>query len=129
MAGRRRAEAEAESFADQCRRAGYDERELERAFRELSADPPPVAAVRGRLKALAALALLGLLVFVESPAREDVAWHASAVARILMVRLLPFYDWTGLFYESCLFEKTAKATDPEGALSFADCEVCEAVGG
>nr|CAD7261344.1 unnamed protein product [Timema shepardi]CAD7572278.1 unnamed protein product [Timema californicum] len=33
---------------------------------------------------------------------DSVSLHFSAVGRLLMIKLLPFWDWTAMFYESCL---------------------------
>lgn len=54
---------------------------------------------------------------------ETVAWHATALGRIAMVNILPFWNWQTLFAEKCLIAgaKIDESTDRH------DCIFCEAV--
>ncbi|XP_017785851.1 PREDICTED: uncharacterized protein LOC108568995 [Nicrophorus vespilloides] len=49
---------------------------------------------------------------------ETVSWHLTAIGRILMIKLLPFYDWQLLKNERCLIPKTTMKSSKE-------CYFCE----
>lgn len=53
---------------------------------------------------------------------EQVSWHLSAIGRIFMIKLLPFYDWTQLRNENCLIKRTNSKMEQRF-----DCVLCEAV--
>nr|CAD7604842.1 unnamed protein product [Timema genevievae] len=55
---------------------------------------------------------------------DSVSLHFSAVGRLLMIKLLPFWDWTAMFYESCLVSNPFYG---EYQLTEEDCVSCEAL--
>ncbi|XP_050071471.1 uncharacterized protein LOC126559366 [Anopheles maculipalpis] len=62
----------------------------------------------------------------------SVNWHASAVGRLLMIEMLPYWDWTPLYRSKCLVAKAKESTASkkiEPTVSFPDdCVVCRNFG-
>lgn len=56
---------------------------------------------------------------------ETVSWHLSAIGRILMIKILPLYDWTALKDERCLIPKP-NAENLVPVSSF-ECVLCESI--
>lgn len=55
---------------------------------------------------------------------ETISWHLSAIGRILMIKLLPFYDWTSLRNEICLIKRPqSNIIEQNGP----NCVLCESV--
>ncbi|KAF4518873.1 hypothetical protein B566_EDAN006724 [Ephemera danica] len=54
----------------------------------------------------------------------SVALHLSAVGRILMIKMLPVWDWTNLFYDSCLVNNPYYG---DYTVTEEDCVTCEAL--
>ncbi|XP_058060574.1 uncharacterized protein LOC131211203 [Anopheles bellator] len=58
-----------------------------------------------------------------------VNWHVTAVGRLLMIELLPFWDWTPLYRSKCIITKATADPAPTKVeplrLLSDDCVVCE----
>ncbi|GLH14005.1 Uncharacterized protein GBIM_18454 [Gryllus bimaculatus] len=54
----------------------------------------------------------------------SVSMHLTAIGRLFMIKLLPFWDWTSMFYESCLVSNPFYG---EYTLTEEDCVSCEAL--
>lgn len=57
---------------------------------------------------------------------DTVSWHLSAIGRILMIKLLPYYDWTVWKHEQCLIPKFG-SQNIQNELPAFDCVLCENV--
>uniref|UniRef100_A0A182K5U1 Uncharacterized protein n=1 Tax=Anopheles christyi TaxID=43041 RepID=A0A182K5U1_9DIPT len=61
-----------------------------------------------------------------------VNWHVTAIGRLIMIKLLPYWDWTPLYRDKCLIAKVKETTAPkkyEPIASFPDdCVVCRNFG-
>lgn len=69
------------------------------------------------------LAVLLILILYSICNTETIAWHLSAIGRILMIKLLPFYDWSQLRNEICII----KRINTEITNSVNNCVLCEAI--
>ncbi|XP_055375441.1 uncharacterized protein LOC129608139 [Condylostylus longicornis] len=57
---------------------------------------------------------------------DSIIWTISAVGRIAMIKLLPFWDWTYLYNAKCLISKTTTMRDYQGnANQLKECHLCE----
>lgn len=52
---------------------------------------------------------------------ESFHWHLSAIGRILLIKLLPIYDWRHMKNQQCLIEKSNN--DPNESVF--NCDLCE----
>lgn len=63
---------------------------------------------------------------------DTLNWHFCAIGRILMIKLLPIWDWTHLSKARCLIAKTSTpdsiSSDKSNGFSAKDCRVCENFG-
>ncbi|ERL86925.1 uncharacterized protein LOC109540097 [Dendroctonus ponderosae] len=55
--------------------------------------------------------------------RETLDWHASALGRIGLIKLLPYFDWRYLKSQTCLIPKVALVAPKE----IFDCNLCESL--
>lgn len=58
---------------------------------------------------------------------EIVSWNLSAIGRILMIKLLPYYDWTVWKQETCLIPKFGGQNNQINEVPNFDCVLCESV--
>ncbi|XP_049278862.1 uncharacterized protein LOC125761606 [Anopheles funestus] len=62
----------------------------------------------------------------------SVNWHVTAVGRLVMIKILPYWDWTPLYRGKCLIAKAKESTAAkqfETTISFPDdCVVCRNFG-
>lgn len=65
---------------------------------------------------------VGLFIFYLLSYIDVIAWHYSAIGRIVLIKLLPIYDWRYLKNENCLI-KFAKIT-PQNTT---ECTYCESI--
>ncbi|XP_049766994.1 uncharacterized protein LOC126100432 [Schistocerca cancellata] len=113
-------DAELMSFYQYCKQAGFTPAEMDIICAPLVASLrkhflKKVAKVVSSIVIVAAV-LYGFLQI------DVVNNHASALGRLLLIKLLPVWDWTYLFYESCL------VTNPfygDYSLTEEDCISCE----
>lgn len=78
------------------------------------------------------LKVLLLIAFVLSQiyAIPFLNWNASAVGRIVMIKMLKIWDWRYLYNVDCLIEKNVKRFERNGPLNIMedDCSFCENIG-
>lgn len=54
---------------------------------------------------------------------DNIYWHVSAVGRIALIKLLPFFDWRYLKNKQCLIEKFGSS--PTNLNLYFNCDLCE----
>ena len=62
---------------------------------------------------------------------EKFAWSITALGRILLIQLLPYWDWTPLYNKRCLIENSKTYESYGGNLAYVDevnCLACENLG-
>lgn len=67
---------------------------------------------------------------------DTCAWTASAIGRLLLIQLLPYWDWTKLYNNRCLIERTPPGGEqreqfrPLGKYEtqWENCALCETLG-
>lgn len=57
---------------------------------------------------------------------ESVSWHLSAIGRIAMIKILPFWDWRYLKNEKCLITNPLRNYQMEDIKNI-DCSFCESI--
>lgn len=119
-------DAELKSFFEYCRQVGFDDDELAEICRPLYGFTRK-NCFKKWLIVLCVLISLVLGLYALSSV-ESLQWHTSAIGRILMIKLLPFWDWTTLFYKRCLIERKQLVVEDQIPLSLADCDMCESIG-
>lgn len=76
---------------------------------------------------LCMILILVILICFTLCSSDAVSWHLSAVGRILMIKLLPYYDWTVWKHERCLIPKFGFQNAQDHTLPNFDCVLCESV--
>lgn len=74
-------------------------------------------------KILATLIAIWILIFVV----PFLSWTFSAIGRILLIKLLPYYQWTDLYNKKCLISSSVEegGRRSPGFVNSLDCSVCE----
>ncbi|PSN56686.1 hypothetical protein C0J52_00007 [Blattella germanica] len=110
------------SFYHYCQQVGFSEAEMDMIV------APLVATLRKSLmKKLAKIfgVVLSIVALGYCAAQlGSVSMHFAALGRLFMIKLLPFWDWTSMFYESCLVSNPFYG---EYTLTEEDCVSCEAL--
>ncbi|XP_026272107.1 uncharacterized protein LOC113202212 [Frankliniella occidentalis] len=112
------------SFHQYCQQAGFTPEEMAVICAPL-VDSVRAAKLRSAAKTGACmLVAVGLIALLASSTTASPSLHFTALGRLVMIKVLPFWDWTSIFYESCLV-----ANPFFGAPSFAeeDCVACESL--
>lgn len=96
-------ERELTQFVEQCRKQRFSEAEMR------SICQPLAWHVRlGQLRWWTQWLLLpGLLVYLLWSYCDTCAWTASALGRLLLIQLLPYWNWTPYYNAKCLIERGA----------------------
>ncbi|XP_039752517.1 uncharacterized protein LOC120628285 [Pararge aegeria] len=117
--------SEVRSFYEYCKESGMSDEEMDLICRPLTN-----AVRKATIKRWTRLFLL-LVMFVAigyTVSHTDTfQWHATAVARIALIKLLPIWDWTPLYYNKCLIERSQPQNLDNDLISPADCVTCEAI--
>lgn len=71
----------------------------------------------------AILPIVVLLIYLNF---DTIYWHATAVVRITLIKLLPYWDWQKLKYETCLIKKTGGIKTEKQDVFF-NCDICESL--
>lgn len=110
------------SFYQYCEKAGFTTSEMEMIC------APLTSALRQRnmKRSLKTMLLILGFIFGVYAAREGYMFgpHFSAVGRLIMIKLLPFWDWTSMFYNSCLISNPLYKGY---SLQKEDCVSCESL--
>lgn len=112
---------EFQSFYEFCKENNITEQEMSKICEPLLKVVRKNNLVR-TAKLCVMISLVVTTVFLMCSA-ETVAWHLSAIGRILMIKLLPFYDWTVFKNEICLIPKNTVGTTENRF----DCALCETI--
>lgn len=70
--------------------------------------------------------LLIIIIFYYLTYFEFVSWNLSAIGRIVLIQLLPYWDWRHLKNDQCFLDNFIKPKIENSELSF-DCVFCEAI--
>ncbi|XP_050088362.1 uncharacterized protein LOC126572776 [Anopheles aquasalis] len=91
-----------------------------------------IKLIRERVWKLCKVVLLCALIALSCYYIPVVNWHVTAIGRLIMIELLPFWDWTPLYRSKCLIERSGKEGVMEKPGPFRlmpeDCAVCENLG-
>ncbi|KAG6443039.1 uncharacterized protein LOC115455729 [Manduca sexta] len=117
--------SEVRSFYEYCKEAGISDEEMSIICRPLTN-----AVRKAYIKKWTRIFLVLVMVFAIGytvSQTDTFQWHASAVARSVLIKLLPIWDWTPLYYNKCLIEKSQPQNLDNNIVSPTDCIACEAV--
>lgn len=106
-----------------CKENNFSDEEIRKLF-------SPFLTTINRARLLKHLKICILTLFVVSLlyffcSCESVSWHLSAIGRILMIKILPIYDWTVLKDKDCLIPKSS--VENLAPASNFDCVLCESI--
>lgn len=108
------------SFYEYCKEIGFTEEEMREICKPLTSMIRKALIIRYLKYFLCIVICIVLLYFLAQ--NDRVSWHLSAVGRILMIKLLPYWNWEKLSNEKCLIPNYMY-TMPKPTL---DCTLCEA---
>lgn len=116
--------SEVRSFYEYCKEAGMSDEEMDLICRPLT------NAVRKstikRWTRVVLVLIMGMAIGYTVSQTDTFKWHASAVARIVLIKLLPVWDWTPLYHNKCMIARP-EPPNVDGGVSTTDCIACEAV--
>lgn len=116
--------SEVRSFYEYCKEAGISDEEMDLICRPLT-NAVRKATIKRWTRVFLMLIMVIAIVYTVSQT-DTFQWHASAVARIVLIKLLPIWDWTPLYYNKCMIERS-QPQNMDGGMSTADCIACEAI--
>ncbi|KAK6643363.1 hypothetical protein RUM43_004868 [Polyplax serrata] len=108
------------SFYQYCQNAGFSQSEM-----EVICAPLTTALRQNNMRRnLKLFALVGIFLVCVYTASEvhSVNTHFTALGRLLMIKMLPIWDWTTMFYETCLISNPMYKGY---SLQKEDCLTCE----
>ncbi|KAJ3650647.1 hypothetical protein Zmor_016733 [Zophobas morio] len=108
--------AEINDFYKSLKDNNFTDAEIRKIFAPLA---PPSSTTKHLALLLAPIALLTLLYLLTYI--DPISWHFSALGRILLIKLLPLWDWTALKNAKCLIDKPS----PPPADPRFNCDLCE----
>ncbi|XP_018571189.1 uncharacterized protein LOC108910916 isoform X2 [Anoplophora glabripennis] len=109
--------SEINELYDYLRSEKYKDEEIKKIFAPLTAK-----VKKSNAFTYIFVSILVLLVSVYFLTYFDfIYWHVSAIARIALIKVLPYFDWRYLKNKQCLIEKLAPSTP---SLLF-NCDLCE----
>lgn len=127
-------EQEFVDFFAECKKQGFSDDEM-RAICQ-----PLLQRHRNRYLAVACvvLAVFGALCLLYNWC-DEFSWFVSAIGRLLLIQVLPYWDWTPLYNSRCLIERTVyKVDEPNVApttkiseryeTEATNCVLCETLG-
>lgn len=116
---------EVRTFYEYCKEAGISDEEMDIICRPLTN-----AVRKAIIKRLTrGLLILIMVLAIGYTASQTVTlqWHAAAVTRIVLIKLLPVWDWTPLYSNKCLIQKPEQRNLESNIVSATDCIACEAI--
>lgn len=116
---------EVRSFYEYCKEAGMSDEEMDIICRPLTS-----AVRKASIKRWTRFFLFLVMVFAIGytvSQTDTFQWHASAVTRIILIKILPIWDWTPLYYNKCLIERSQPQSMDNNLVSPSDCIACEAI--
>ncbi|KAI5642565.1 hypothetical protein NE865_05332 [Phthorimaea operculella] len=118
--------SEVRSFYEYCKEAGMTDEEMDIICRPLT-NAVRKASIKRWTRVFLFLVMVSAIGYTVSQT-ETFQWHASAVARIALIKVLPFWDWTPLYYNKCLIQRSQPENeDDNNSVSPSDCIACEAI--
>lgn len=118
-------DSEVRSFYEYCKEAGMTDEEMDIICRPLTSVVRKASIKRWTRVGLFIIMVLAIGYTVSKT--ETFQWHASAIGRIILVKILPVWDWTPLYYNKCLIERSQPQNLETNLPSPANCISCEAV--
>lgn len=118
-------DSEVRSFYEYCKEAGMTDEEMDIICRPLTNVVRKASAKRWTRVGLFIIMVLAIGYTVSTT--DTFQWHASALGRILLVKILPLWDWTPLYYNKCLIERSQPPALESNLMSPVNCISCEAV--
>ncbi|GLV36852.1 uncharacterized protein CBL_02313 [Carabus blaptoides fortunei] len=109
------------SFYEYCKESGFTEEEMRSICKPLTTMIRKALIIRYLKYFLCIVIYIMLFYFLIQ--NDRVSWHLSAIGRILMIKLLPYWNWEKLANEKCLIPNYMY-TAPKPTL---DCTLCEAI--
>lgn len=117
--------SEVRSFYEYCKEAGMSDEEMDLICRPLTNSVRKATIKRWTRVAL--VLIMGIAIGYTVSQTDTFKWHASALARIVLIKLLPVWDWTPLYHNKCMIARPAEPPNVEAGASTTDCIACEAV--
>ncbi|XP_023938057.1 uncharacterized protein LOC112045904 [Bicyclus anynana] len=115
--------SEVRSFYEYCKEAGMSDEEMDIICRPLT-NAVRKATIKRWTRLFLLLVMIIAIGYTVSQT-DTFQWHATAIVRISLIKLLPIWDWTPLYYSKCLIERS----QPQNVdlVSPTDCVTCEAI--
>ncbi|CAH0713484.1 unnamed protein product, partial [Brenthis ino] len=117
--------SEVRSFYEYCKEAGMSDEEMDIICRPLT-NAVRKASIKRWTRVFLILVMILAIGYTVSQT-DTFQWHATAIARITLIKLLPIWDWTPLYYNKCLIERSQPQNLENDIVSPTDCITCEAV--
>lgn len=119
--------SELQGFYDSCKEANLSEEDIRKIADSLLFATKSTTTAKFYLK----LFLVGLIVVAVLGYAianiEVLAWHAAAIGRLAMIKILPYWDWQFLKNEKCLVPNLLNSATSKFAEPDFPCALCEAV--
>ncbi|KAF5290081.1 hypothetical protein FQA39_LY14862 [Lamprigera yunnana] len=114
--------AELVAFYEYCKKNRISDQDILKICHQLTTT---VQKVKLKRNMLLVFTLIAFMVTTYCALKvEAISWHASAIGRIILIKLLPIWNWQYLKNEKCFLDKFTKVTD----LEF-NCALCESYSG
>jgi hypothetical protein len=117
--------SEVRSFYEYCKEAGMSDEEMDIICRPLT-NAVRKASIKRWTRVFMFIIMVLAIGYTVSQT-DTFQWHASAAARIVLIKLLPIWDWTPLYYNKCLIERSQPQNLDNNLVSPAECVACEAI--
>ncbi|XP_045770004.1 uncharacterized protein LOC123870680 [Maniola jurtina] len=117
--------SEVRSFYEYCKEAGMSDEEMDLICRPLTSAVRK-ATIKRWTRGLLLIVMIMAIGYTVSQT-DTFQWHATAITRIALIKLLPIWDWTPLYYNKCLIERSQPQNLDNDLVSPTDCITCEAI--
>lgn len=117
--------SEVRSFYEYCKEAGISDEDMDIICRPLTSAVRKASIKRWTRTILCVVMVLAIGYTVSQT--DSFQWHAAALARMMLIRLLPIWDWTPLYYNKCLIERSQPHNLDNDLISPTDCISCESI--
>ncbi|KAL5287891.1 hypothetical protein ACFFRR_008624 [Megaselia abdita] len=106
-------------FFDNCKTQKFSSSEMKVICKCLEGRKNQLKQIRIELNFM----LLAIMTYFLYMNCDKVAWFVTALGRLFLIQLLPYWDWTPLYNKRCLIESGSKLVD-SGFFYKEDCSVC-----
>lgn len=117
--------SEVRSFFEYCREVGMSDDELDVICRPLMNTVRRATIKRWRRVFLICMVFAAFAYIVSQT--DSFQWNIAAIARLTLIKLLPFWNWTPLYYNKCIVERHPMQNFDAEPVSTNDCITCEAI--